>query len=78
MPVTSVKALRDALTEAGLHVRLGGAHLRVETADGVFVGTMPHTPSDHRNLLNTRSDLARRVAQIRAARRKTNHRQEGP
>lgn len=68
MPVTSVKALRDAPTEAGLHVRLGGAHLRVETADGVFVGTMPSTTGYPRSLRNCRSYLAKRVADLHAAR----------
>lgn len=78
MPVTSVADLRSALTRAGLVVKPGGAHLRVETRGGAYIGTLPHTPSDHRNLLNTRSDLARRVAQIRAGRRNTDHHQEKP
>lgn len=65
MPVTSVKALRDALTEAGLHVRPGGAHLRVETPDGVLIGGIPNTPSDARALRNCRSWLARRVGEMR-------------
>lgn len=76
MPVTSVADLRAALTEAGLVVRPGGSHQRVETADGVRVGTLSCTPSDCRNLRNTRSDLARRVGEIRASYRKTNHHQE--
>lgn len=72
MPVTSVAELRTALTKAGLVVKPGGTHQRVETDTGTYIGTLPYTPSDHRNLLNTRSDLARRVGEIRNARR-TDH-----
>ena len=65
MPATSVKALCKALARAGLRVRPGGAHLRVETAAGVLIGTVPNSPSDRHSLLNTRSDLARRVERMR-------------
>lgn len=64
MPVTSVGALRKALTKAGLTVRNGGAHLRVETADGTLLGGLPLTPSNPRSLRNNRAWLARRAAEI--------------
>lgn len=64
MPVTSVRDLCDALEAAGLIVEPGGSHLRVVTARGVRVGTLPHTPSDHRTLRNCRSDLVRRITEI--------------
>lgn len=76
MPVTSVADLRSALTRAGPVVKPGGSHQRVETRGGALVGTLPWTPSDHRNLRNTRSDLARRIGEIRASYRKTSHHQE--
>lgn len=76
MPVTSVVDLRAALCKAGLIVRPGGTHQRIETADGAFVGTLPWTPSDRRALLNTRSWLAQRVGQIRTANKNTNQHQE--
>ena len=72
MPVTSVKALVDALRDAGLTVRNGGSHLRVETADGRLLGGLPATPSHSRSLRNARSHLARRAGEVGAARRKTN------
>lgn len=68
MPVTSVKALRKALKDAGLRVVPGGAHLRVETADGRFIGGVPITPSCPHALLNCRSYLAKRCEAIRAQR----------
>lgn len=68
MPVTSVRDLCDALEAAGLIVEPGGSHLRVVTARGVRVGTLPHTPSDHRTLRNCRSDMAHRIAAIRQRR----------
>lgn len=68
MPVTSVKALRKALKGAGLRVVPGGAHLRVETADGQFVGGVPISPSCPHALLNCRSYLAKRCEAIRERR----------
>lgn len=69
MPVDSVRALSEALVRAGLTVRPGGTHLRVETAGGLLLGILPHTPSDPRSLLNTRSGLARRAGEMQARRR---------
>lgn len=68
MPISSVRVLRRALTKAGLTVTTGGSHLRVETVDGVYVGTMPITPSDQHALRNCRAWLARRVADMRKQR----------
>lgn len=67
MPVTSVKALRNALKSAGLTVRAGGSHLRVELSDGTFIGIMPSTTDYPRSLLNCRSYLAKRVAELHTA-----------
>jgi hypothetical protein len=73
VPVTSVREMRAGLESVGLRVRPGGSHLRVTTRSGRCVGTLPATPSDSRSLLNTRAQIARRVAQIatRAPRRKS-------
>lgn len=68
MPIDSVRVLRRALTKAGLTVTTGGSHLRVETTDGVFVGTLPITPFDPHALRNCRAWLARRVGAMQAER----------
>jgi hypothetical protein len=68
MPVDSVRVLRRALTRAGLTVTTGGSHLRVETADGAYIGTLPITPSDPHALRNCRAWLARRAEAMRAER----------
>jgi len=64
MPVDSVRSLKAALKNAGLKVRPGGAHYRVTTAAGVFVASMPMTPSDQHSLMNCRSFIAKRVAEF--------------
>lgn len=64
VPVTSVRKMCDGLESAGLRIEYGGVHLRVTTADGAFVATVPHSPSDRRSLLNTRAWIARRVFEI--------------
>lgn len=67
MPATSVKALRRALTAAGLTVSPGGGHWRV-TAGTTFLGTVPATPSDPHALRNCRSWLARRAEELTTGR----------
>lgn len=64
VPVTSVRAMRDGLESVGLTVSQGKTHLRVTTGRGVLVGALPLTPSDPRSLLNCRSWIAKRCAQI--------------
>jgi hypothetical protein len=64
MPVTSVQALCVSLKSAGLRVENGGSHLRVLTADGAFVATVAHTPSDWRSLKNSRACIARRMHEL--------------
>lgn len=64
VPVTSVRAMCDGLESAGLRIEYGGVHLRVTTADGAFVATVPHSPSDWRALRNSRAWIARRVAML--------------
>lgn len=67
MPVTSVATFCKALAGAGLHVNPGNRnHLRVTTAAGVFVGTVPSSPSCPHALRNCRAWLARRVTEIYA------------
>ena len=68
MPVTTVKALRKALEGAGLQVIPGGSHQRVETADGVFIGSMPLAKATPQALLNCRSYLAKHVERVRTQR----------
>lgn len=68
MPVTTVKALRKALKDAGLQVVPGGSHLRIETADGTFISSMPLAKATPQALLNCRSYLAKRCEAIRARR----------
>ncbi len=65
LPVDSVREFCKGLRKAGLLIGHGGSHLRVTTRGGVFVATVPCTPSDHRALLNGRSRLARRVGEMR-------------
>lgn len=72
MPVTSVKALTTALRQAGLSVEYGGSHLRVETADGRFIGGLPLTPSNPRSLRNCRAWLARRIGETAGQRYESN------
>lgn len=64
VPVTSVRDLCDGLESAGLRIEYGGVHLRILTADGAFVATMAHTPSDWRALLNSRACIARRMHEL--------------
>ncbi len=64
LPVTDVRRFCKALRKAGLLVDHGGAHLRVTLPGGRFLTTVPYTPSDRRALLNGRSHLARRIAEI--------------
>lgn len=66
VPVTSVSTMRAALEAIGLTVRPGGVHLKVTTASGTFVGTLPLTPSDWRSLMDSRSLIARRITEITA------------
>jgi hypothetical protein len=68
MPVTSVKALRKALKGAGLRVVPGGSHLRIETADGTLISSMPLAKATPQALLNCRSYLAKRCEAIRERR----------
>lgn len=70
MPVTSVAALRDALKNAGLIVEQGGTHLTVRTPFGALLGAVPLTPSDWRSLMNSRSLIARNLAEITTPQRK--------
>lgn len=65
LKVTSIAVFRKGLTGLGLRVTTGGAHLRVETADGTFVGTAPISPSCPHALKNCRSYLAKRIGQLR-------------
>lgn len=65
LKVTSITVFRKGLTGLGLRVTNGGAHLRVETADGAFVGTAPISPSCPHALKNCRAWLARRVGEMR-------------
>ena len=64
VPVTSVREMCDGLESVGLRVWPRGSHLRVTTASGRPVGTLPATPSDSRSLLNTRAQIARRIGEI--------------
>lgn len=68
LPVTGVREFCKGLRKAGLLIAPGGSHLRVTTRGGVFVATVPCTPSDHRALLNGRSQLARKVGEMRQER----------
>jgi len=70
VPVTSVSVMRAALEAIGLTVRPGGVHLKVTTASGRYVGTVPLTPSDWRSLMNSRSLIARNITEIHTAKRK--------
>jgi hypothetical protein len=64
VPVSSVRVMRAGLKRIGLCVNPGGSHLRVTTAAGAFVGTLPLTPSCPHALLNCRAFIARRVAEL--------------
>lgn len=57
---TTIRELRRRVIEAGYLIRPGGKHDRVETPDGRLVYTLPTTPSDHRAMLNTVKELARK------------------
>jgi hypothetical protein len=70
VPVTSVSVMRAALEAIGLTVRYGGVHLKVTTAAGRYVGTVPLTPSDWRSLMNSRSLIARNITEITTTKRK--------
>lgn len=77
MPVTSVAVFRKALASAGLTVEPGRRnHLRV-TAGAVFIGTVPSSPSCPHALLNCRSWLAQRVAELATANLNVTHNLEG-
>lgn len=67
MPADSVRNFCDALENAGLTISHGSSHLRVTTARGALLGTVPYTPSDHRSLLNTRARMAKRAGEMRAS-----------
>lgn len=62
---TSVRDFQQGLKNLGLTVREGGSHLRIETANGAFVWSMPLSRATPQALLNCRSHLARRVAAMR-------------
>lgn len=57
---TTIRELRRRVIEAGYIIRAGGKHDRVETPDGRLVYTLPTTPGDHRSMINTVKELARK------------------
>ncbi len=56
----TMRALRRRIVEAGLKIRSGGAHDRVETEDGKFIAALPITPSDHRTIPNIWTTIRRK------------------
>lgn len=57
---TSMRELRRRLVDAGLIIRSGGRHDRVETPDGSFIAALPSTPSDYRTIPNVVRAIARK------------------
>lgn len=56
------------LEALGFVVEPGGKHYLIKRiSNGKTVGSLPRTPSDRRNILNTRSDLRRAGILPRAA-----------
>ena len=56
----TLHALRKRIIGAGLKIVAGGSHDRVETKDGVYVTSLPRTPSDHRSVPNAWTALRRK------------------
>lgn len=57
---TTNREFRRRIMEAGLVIKTGGRHDRVETTDGRLITTLPSSPSDHRWILNATRDFARK------------------
>jgi hypothetical protein len=57
---TSNREFRKRILEAGLVIRAGGRHDRVETPEGRLITTLPTSPSDHRWIMNATTDIARK------------------
>lgn len=61
---TTMRALRRRIVGAGLKIRAGGSHDRVETEDGQFVAALPITPSDHRSIPNVWASIRRKGYEV--------------
>lgn len=48
----TLAALRKRIIAAGLRIVAGGRHDLVTTKEGVYVASLPRTPSDHRSVPN--------------------------
>lgn len=57
---STLRGLRQRVVQAGLVIRPGGRHDRVETPDGRLVVTLPLTPSDRRSIPNVWTQLRRK------------------
>lgn len=57
---TTMRELRRRIIAAGLVIKSGGRHDRVETPDGRFIYSLSISPSDHRYFKNVVSELARK------------------
>lgn len=57
---TTMRELRRRIVDAGLVIKTGGRHDRVETPAGQFVYSLSITPSDNRGIQNAVRGLARK------------------
>lgn len=54
-----LRPLVKQLKDLGFHIESGGKHALIKSIEGKVVGSLPLTPSDHRTMKNTISDLRR-------------------
>ena len=52
------------LDSRGYDFHVGGKHIIVRTPDGIRVGILPISSSDHRTDLNALSDIRRSISQL--------------